>query len=433
MSIEPEESPIIIYGAARSGTTYLTHLMNHHPDVFISDETRIFVWAHRTMHDLLNNEPTFFRLRNDFESYLRAELPALIRGFYAKLSPARRYWGDKNPHYVADGNEGCLQTILELFPGARFIHIIRDGRDVVCSGMRRGWKHFDGVHQMWTSHVNRGCAFGRRLPANRYFELRYEELVRDDLGMARRLFQFLGVEMHSNVATWCERQREQRTPLCRPTRDIVADVTSSDWSTFLSPDLQLRSLELLGRELVDLGYESEQSFRRAFQQVAEQHVSSLLDRGPGEAQSLPQREAQPAPRGEAPPRMQVEVQRVIPAEATVLVVSRGDDELLSLGGRTAWHFPRSEDGTYAGYYPAGSADAIAHLELLRSQGAEFLVFPQAAFWWLDHYDAFRAHLESQYRAVACSAHACLIFDLRAQNLISAPTGTGRALEANSLA
>jgi len=421
MPVELEESPIIIYGAARSGTTYLTHLMNAHPDVSISDETRIFVWAHRTSHDLLNNEPTFFRLRDAFQGYLRAALPSLIRGFYAQLSPACRYWGDKNPHYVADGNDGCLQTILDLFPAARFIHIIRDGRDVVCSGLRRGWKNFDSVHQMWTSHVNRGCLFGRRLPAGSYFEFRYEDLVRDDLRMARQIFNFLRIEMHPNVVKWCDRQREQRTPLCKPTRDIVADVTSSDWSTFMSPEQQIRSLELLGRELVRFGYESEISFRLAFQQAAEKHVSRLLA-------PLQSEERHPVI-GDLQRALLTEVQDATPTDSTVLIVSKGDEQLLSLSGRKGWHFPRSEEGGYAGYYPADSAEAIAHLESLRTQGAEFLALPQTAFWWLDYYGAFREYLESRYRVAARQATTCVIFDLRVQKQNALPTQNVREPDA----
>ena len=64
------------------------------------------------------------------------------------------------------------------------------------------------------------------------------------------------------------------------------------------------------------------------------------------------------------------VDRELPSDATVLVVSSGDDELLKLGAnRRGWHFPQMEDGTYAGYHPGDSAEAIAHLEALREKGA----------------------------------------------------------------
>jgi hypothetical protein len=88
-----------------------------------------------------------------------------------------------------------------------------------------------------------------------------------------------------------------------------------------------------------------------------------------------------------------------PKKSTVAVISKGDDELLQLSGRKGWHFPRQEDGTYAGHHPADSAAAIAHLQFLRRKGAQFLVVPHAAFWWLDFYEDFRLHLESKHRRV----------------------------------
>ena len=69
-------------------------------------------------------------------------------------------------------------------------------------------------------------------------------------------------------------------------------------------------------------------------------------------------------------RIREVVDRELPPDATVLVVSNGDDELLQLGAdRRGWHFPQMEDGTYAGYHPGDSAEAIAHLEALCESGA----------------------------------------------------------------
>src|SRR5438034_539208 len=84
-------------------------------------------------------------------------------------------------------------------------------------------------------------------------------------------------------------------------------------------------------------------------------------------------------------------------DEAIIVVSKGDDELLKLGGCCAWHFPQCEDGVYAGFYPVDSAAAIAHLEELRAKGAGFLLFPATSLWWLDHYVAFRWHLERTCR------------------------------------
>src|SRR5207248_6238489 len=90
------------------------------------------------------------------------------------------------------------------------------------------------------------------------------------------------------------------------------------------------------------------------------------------------------------------------------------EELLGLDGRVAWHFPQNERGIYAGYHPASGADAVEQLEALRAKGAEFVLFPSTAFWWLDHYGELREHLGSRYRLVARQEGVCAIFDLREQ-------------------
>jgi hypothetical protein len=100
----------------------------------------------------------------------------------------------------------------------------------------------------------------------------------------------------------------------------------------------------------------------------------------------------------------------LPADARVLVVSRGDDDLLPRG-LMAGHFPQAPDGRYAGYYPADSEAAVAHLEECRAEGAEYLLLPSTAFWWLDHYGGLLQHLMGRGRVLHHDGH-CVIFDLR---------------------
>jgi hypothetical protein len=93
------------------------------------------------------------------------------------------------------------------------------------------------------------------------------------------------------------------------------------------------------------------------------------------------------------------VEALTPPESRVLVVSRGDERLVAFADRHGSHFPQGAEGTYAGYHPRDSESAIAHLEHLREGGAEYLLFPGTARWWLDHYVAFRCHLDERYERV----------------------------------
>jgi GT2 family glycosyltransferase len=105
------------------------------------------------------------------------------------------------------------------------------------------------------------------------------------------------------------------------------------------------------------------------------------------------------------------VTRHVPRYATVIVATKGDPELLNLNGRIGWHFPRTSEGGYAGYYPGCSLSAIAHLEALRAEGGQYFLLPATAFWWLDHYVAFRQHLETYYPQVWKAEDICAIYPL----------------------
>jgi hypothetical protein len=118
---------------------------------------------------------------------------------------------------------------------------------------------------------------------------------------------------------------------------------------------------------------------------------------------------------------------VLPPGATVLVVSKGDDELLELYGRRGYHFPQDEKGAWLGYNPADSSAAIAHLEELAEKGAEYLLFPRTTLWWLDHYGGLASHLSENCPVVA-SGNDCAIFKLSASPVGGRRRRSGPALE-----
>lgn len=96
--------------------------------------------------------------------------------------------------------------------------------------------------------------------------------------------------------------------------------------------------------------------------------------------------------------------------ARVLVVSRGDNELLRFDNRVAWHFPRLDNGSYAGYHPASSEDAIEHLEELRDRGGQHLLVPAPSFWWRDYYPELFDYL-AENATPLWDGGDCLIFEL----------------------
>jgi hypothetical protein len=115
----------------------------------------------------------------------------------------------------------------------------------------------------------------------------------------------------------------------------------------------------------------------------------------------------------------------LPPEAPVIVISNGSEELVTLDGHPASHFPQAESGAYAGILPVDSAVAIAHLESLRARGGKFLVIPITSFWWLDHYVEFREHLQREYRPILHAPDSCLVYLLERRDDPAPSRGTVR--------
>ena len=110
-------------------------------------------------------------------------------------------------------------------------------------------------------------------------------------------------------------------------------------------------------------------------------------------------------------RIHATVAAAIPPGSSVLVISKGDAALLAMPGVNASHFPQASGGEYAGHHPLDSAAAIAALEELRRCGAEYLVIPATARWWLEHYADLATHLATHGELVADEPDCCLIYGL----------------------
>jgi GT2 family glycosyltransferase len=234
---------------------------------------------------------------------------------------------------------------------------------------------------------------------------------------------------------YLELDDEERAPFGDPFR--AGPGSFLDWATTPDPaegglSPFLLSLYQLRRDLQAVlpdvrGHDREDFLRWAREHGAREHrYDPDAMRVPEPAPAPPRAGVNGSPRATAdaalPPehvrqyaRLRRKVRRAVceavPPGAGVAVVSKGDDELLQLDGRSACHFPPAPDGTYAGYNPADSDEAIALLGAVRAGGARFLVVPAPALWWLDHYDGFKRHLEEHCPTVPVRDDSCRVYDL----------------------
>ncbi len=107
-----------------------------------------------------------------------------------------------------------MPLLAKLFPQARFIHIIRDGRDVALSyaDVPFGPKTVARAADLWAQRVEQGTDDGRGLGAERYIEVFYEQMVSDLEATARRLCDFLHLEFDPAMLEYTERARSDVLP-----------------------------------------------------------------------------------------------------------------------------------------------------------------------------------------------------------------------------
>ena len=108
---------------------------------------------------------------------------------YASAQGKSRY-ADKTPGYARE-----LDTLAALLPEARFVHLVRDGRDVAPAIAAAPWgpKRLGDTALTWQRTVNAGRAAGLRLGRDRYHEVSYEQLVSDAATTLARLCAFIDV------------------------------------------------------------------------------------------------------------------------------------------------------------------------------------------------------------------------------------------------
>jgi Sulfotransferase family len=269
-----QDPPVIVLGVSRSGTTLLKEMLDRHSELAIPSESYFVpqLWdRHGNRSDpeqIVEDLGRIARVREwgVTPEDVRARLPAgagftdvvaAVYWAYAEARGKRRY-GDKTPSYMQH-----LDLLDRVFPGAQYVHIVRDGRDAGLSfvDMRRKPRFNLGRPRRlaefacaWRLEVEGAQRFGERLGPGRYLELRYEDLVAEPEARLRDVCAFLGLEFEPGMLEYhrdVDPGRLQDHPrLAEPPRKDVRR-----WRDQMRPrDLEL--FEAIAGGLLDrLGYD----------------------------------------------------------------------------------------------------------------------------------------------------------------------------------
>lgn len=216
----PAPFPFVV-GCNRSGTTLLRAMLDSHPDLAVPPEAYFTVAALRSTDsaqpfdaDALLSEIIADRsfanwdLPNEALRPLRDDPPEnaadVVRGVY--LAYARHHakprFGDKTPRNVLH-----VAVVASTLAEARFVHLVRDGRDVVPSVREHllGPNSLPAAIDYWRDRVTAGRRAGATIGSERYLEVRYEDLVADPEPVLRTICDFIKITYTEVMLAYAKR------------------------------------------------------------------------------------------------------------------------------------------------------------------------------------------------------------------------------------
>lgn len=230
MTLQATALPFVfIVGCPRSGTTLLQRMLNAHPLLAVANDSHFIPRAidRVGLDEGMTLWPAHVDFVRTYKRTVRLDLPAeafepeadsgtypkyvsqIYRAFAA--AKGKLLAGEKTPDYVKR-----IDLLHRLFPSAKFLHIIRDGREVVQSVLewsndRKGpakLKIWDqnpfAVASLWWAHqVESGLRSGRNLDGL-YMEVRYDELASDPEPLLGRIVEFLGIPDNPSMSAFHE-------------------------------------------------------------------------------------------------------------------------------------------------------------------------------------------------------------------------------------
>ncbi len=263
-----DTSPIIIGGASRSGTTLMRVILDAHPHIACGPEIKVLNMIGRlwyTCHD--------DTMQHILGSY-GLDGPQLNRSFAAfchsfieqfQHSQGARRWAEKTPINITQ-----LGFFASVFPKAKLVHLLRDGRDVACSLVGQDWIDINTKKKVWYTRDIRAAALywktvltqtrtqifeNAAIRAN-YIEVVYEDLVQRPEAVLRDLMAFLGEPFVPELLRHHEQEHRfsEAESSTEQVQQAIHQRSLGRWERDMSPQDKEIFKQVAGDTLVELGY-----------------------------------------------------------------------------------------------------------------------------------------------------------------------------------
>jgi len=260
IDVEDDGEPDFVFlgGAGRSGTTLLRAMLDAHPRVACGPELKL-VPAICTLRDqwwqaMAPDLQAAGLDEGHLDAALRAFVTTLLEGMVEDPRAVRV--AEKTPHNLLH-----MATLGRLYPRARFVHVVRDGRAVAASLVRQAWidpasgepiwycKDAGSGARYWAEVVRTVREQARAVPG-RYLEVRYEDLVHDPRPVMETLLAFLGEAWDEAVLSHQEGVRvSERESSSAAVVEPIATAAVDRWRSELS-EADLEAVLREGGELL---------------------------------------------------------------------------------------------------------------------------------------------------------------------------------------
>jgi len=254
--------PVFIGGSGRSGTTLLSTILDSHPNIACGLELKVTPRVARLWYELQTtykqNLSRFCLATEDIDRIFAQMILALMEKYLRESGKQRM--AEKTP-----GNVFVFQFLHRLFPQSPLVHVIRDGRDVVCSLLSMRWvdpqtrrplpytRDAGKAAEYWASSVRAGRRLlESRSARQRYVEVRYEQLVAEPVSTLQRLLAFMDEPWHPSVLDFHRQKHGLR--LGHPASGRLYTRAVGRWRRDLRPPDRAAVKEAAGDLLIELGY-----------------------------------------------------------------------------------------------------------------------------------------------------------------------------------
>lgn len=238
MTRSEANAPIFIIGNPRSGTTLLRLMLTCHPNIVIPPEGGFLVHlferyggfagepdmidayaadviACRKMDEWNMEAGELGRFLQEREPRNYHDLGDGVYAFFAsKHKSGWTRWGDKNNYYLKH-----IPTLAQIFPEAKFVHIVRDGRDVACSYRELSQTKGTYAPQLpnsvveiavqWRDNLNQIANSFKSLNPGQAYTIRYEDILLSAEETLKDLCSFLGEPYNVNMLEYYKENTER--------------------------------------------------------------------------------------------------------------------------------------------------------------------------------------------------------------------------------